>query len=129
MKNIKFSLLIVFLLCFVFIFFGCNSETYDKQNPPESTTKANIEVIDWVNRLSDPPIYYYVEGILKNTGNKTADFVKVKITAYDIDDKLVSLNDTFADPYTVAPNQEATFQVMVEYDSKIERFKINVIWQ
>ena len=129
MKNYKFFILIVFLLCFIFIFLGCNSETYDKQNPPKSATKANIEIIDWTNRLSDPPLYYYVEGILKNTGDKTADFVKVKITAYDTDDKLVSLNDTYADPYTMTPNQEATFQVMVEYDSRIKIFKIKVIWQ
>ncbi len=129
MKNLKLFLLIISLIFLVSILLGCNSQTSDKQNPPETITKANIEIVDWTNRLSDPPIYYYVEGILKNIGNKTADFVKVKIISYDINDKLVSLNDTYADPYTIAPNQEATFQVMVEQDSRIERFGIKVIWQ
>jgi len=129
MKNIKFSLLIVSLLFLILFSLGCSSETYDKQNLPKSTIKANIEIIDWTNRLSDPPQYFYVEGILKNTGNKTADFVKVKITAYDIDKKLISLNDTYADPFTMAPNQEATFKVMVERDLRIKNFGINVNWQ
>ena len=129
MKNLKLFLFIISLIFLVSILLGCNSQTSDKQIPPETITKANIEIVDWTNRLSDPPIYYYVEGILKNIGNKTADFVKVKIISYDINDKLVSLNDTYADPYTIAPSQEATFQVMVEQDSRIERFGIKVIWQ
>jgi len=129
MKNLKFFLLIISLIFLVSMLLGCNSQISNKQSPPGLITKADIEIIDWTNRLSDPPIYYYVEGILKNIGNKTADFVKVKIIAYDINNKLVSLNDTHADPYTMAPNQEATFQVMVEQDSRIEKFGIKVTWQ
>ena len=129
MKNFKLFILIISLIFLFSMLLGCNPQTSNKQSPPGPIAKANIEIVDWTNRLSDPPIYYYVEGILKNIGNKTADFVKVKIISYDINDKLVSLNDTYADPYTIAPNQEATFQVMVEQDSRIERFGIKVIWQ
>jgi len=129
MKNIKFFLLIMSFLFLILVPLGCSSETYDKQNLPKSTIKANIKIIDWTNRLSDPPQYYYVEGILKNIGNKTADFVKVKITAYDIDKKLISINDVYADPYTIVPDQEATFKVMVERDLRIKNFGINVNWQ
>jgi len=129
MKNLKLFLLIISLIFLSSMLLGCNSQTSEKQSPPGPITKANIEIVDWTNRLSDPPIYYYVEGILKNIGNKTADFVKVKIISYDVNDKLVSLNDTYADPYTIAPNQEATFQVMVEQDSRIKRFGIKVTWE
>lgn len=129
MKNLKLFLLIISLIFLFSMLLGCNSQTSEKQSPPGPITKANIEIVDWTNRLSDPPIYYYVEGILKNIGNKTADFVKVKIISYDVNDKLVSLNDTYADPYTIAPNQEATFQVMVEQDSRIKRFGIKVTWE
>jgi len=129
MKNYRFFILIVFLLCFIFIFLGCNSEIYDKQNPPESTTKANIEIIDWTNRLSDPPQYYYVEGILRNTGNKAADFVKVTTKALDENDKLVSIDYGYTEPNTILPNQEATFQIMVENKPEIRRFAITVNWE
>lgn len=133
MKKYNFLLLTILLLCFAFMFLGCDSKIYDDKqnpaNPPRLITKANIEIIDWTNRLSNPPLYYYVEGILKNTGNKTADFIKVKIISYDIDNKLISLTDTYSDPYTLTPNQEATFQVIVEKDSRIEKFGIKVIWQ
>lgn len=132
-KKCKIPLLIILLLCFVFIFLGCNSKIHDdKQNPPNPPrliTKANIEIIDWTSRLSNPPLYYYVEGILKNTGNKTADSIHIKIKAFDIDNKLVSLNSAYSEPYTLNPNQEATFQIMVENDSRIEKFGIDIIWQ
>jgi len=129
MKNYRFFILIVFLLCFIFIFLGCNSETHDKQNPPKSNTKANIEIIDWTNRLSDPPIYYYVEGILKNTSNKTADYVEVTTKALDENDKLVSIDYGYSNPDTMLPNQEATFQIMVENKPEIKKFAITVNWK
>ena len=129
MKNLKLFLLIISLIFLFSMLLGCNPQTSNKQSPPESITKADIEIVDWTNRLSDPPIYYYVEGILKNIGNKTANFVKVKVIAYDINDKLVSLNNAYADPYTMTPNQESTFQVMVEQDSRIERFGIKITWE
>ena len=129
MKNYRYFILIVFLLCFLFIFLGCNSETYDKQNPPKLDTKANIEIIDWTNRLSDPPIYYYVEGILKNTGNKTADYVKVTAKALDENDKLVSIDYGYTDLDKILPNQEATFQIMVENKPEINKFAITINWE
>lgn len=129
MKNLKSFLLIISLIFLVSILLSCNLQESNEQSSSEPITKANIGIVDWTNRLSDPPIYYYIDGILKNTGNKIANFVKVKIIAYDINDKLISLNDSYADPYNLAPNQEATFQVMVENDSRIEKFEIKVIWE
>jgi len=96
---------------------------------PEPELSGNIEILDWHNRLSDPPLYYYVEGTLKNIGDKTADFVKVTIKALDINDELVSIDYGYANPYTILPNQEATFQVMVENKSEIEKFAITINWE
>lgn len=96
---------------------------------PEPEPSGNIEILDWHSRLSDPPLYYYVEGILKNIGNKTTDYVKVTIEALDKNDKLVSIDYGYADPYTMLPNQEATFQVMVENKPEIEKFAITISWE
>jgi len=86
----------------------------------EDKSKAEIKFIDSNNRLSGN--YYYVEGILKNNGKGTASYVKVEIRALDKYGKLVSINDGYADPHTFAPGQEATYQIMVAYDSKIDKF-------
>lgn len=94
-----------------------------------SVSKAKIEVVDWSNRLSSSGNYIYVEGILKNVGEAIADMVRVKVKSVDAKGKLISIDDTYADPSTLAPGQEATFQVMVRNDSRIEKFKLSVLWR
>jgi len=86
----------------------------------ENQTKAEIKFIDSISRLEGN--YYYVEGILKNNGKGNVSYVKVGIRALDKYGKLVSINDGYADPHTLAPGQEATYQIMVAYDSKIDKF-------
>jgi hypothetical protein len=92
----------------------------------EDKSKAEIKFIDSNNRVSGN--YYYVEGILKNNGKGTASYVKVEIRALDKYGKLVSINDGYADPSTVAPGQDTTYQIMVKYDSKIDKFDKKVYW-
>ena len=86
----------------------------------ENQPKAEIKFIDSTSRLSGN--YYYVEGILKNNGKGTTSYVKVEIRALDKYGKLVSIHGGYADPHTLAPGQEASYQIMVEYDSKIDKF-------
>jgi len=89
--------------------------------------KAEIKFIDSTNRLSGN--YYYVEGILKNNGNGNAYYVKVEIRALDKYDKLVSIDYGYAQPATIAPGKEATYQIMVSYNSKIDSFDTKVYWE
>ena len=86
----------------------------------ENQPKVEIKFIDSTSRLSGN--YYYVEGILKNNGKGTTSYVKVEIRALDKYGKLVSIHDGYADPSTLEPGQEATYQIMIEYDSKIDKF-------
>ena len=86
----------------------------------ENQTKVEIKFIDSTSRLEGN--YYYVEGILKNNGKGNVSYVKVGIRALDKYGKLVSINDGYADPHTLAPGQEATYQIMVAYNSKIDKF-------
>ena len=88
----------------------------------ENQPKAEIKFVDSNNRLSGSGNYYYVEGVLKNNGKGNAYSVKIEVRALDKYGKLVSINDGYADPHTFAPGQEATYQIMVEYDSKIDKF-------
>jgi len=103
---------------------------------PQAESKPNIQqngqpehkviIIDSNNRLSTTSNYYYVEGILKNTGKTTVTNLKVKIQSLDKNSKLISINEGYATPSTLAPNQEATYKVMVNYNSKINTFKTTV---
>ena len=94
----------------------------------ESQPRADIVFIDSTNRLSDGGGYYYVEGILKNKGKGTAYHIEVEVRALDKDDKLVSIDKVYAYPTTIASGKEATYQVMVRYNSKIDNFDKTVYW-
>jgi len=102
------------------------TQTETKTKQLANQPKAEIKFIDSTNRLKRN--YYYVEGILKNNGKVTASYVKVGIRALDKYGKLVSIHDGYADPSTIAPGQEATYQIMIEYDSKIDKFDKRVSW-
>lgn len=90
-------------------------------------TQGDIKIVDWTSYLDGN--YYYVEGILKNTGKSKVEYVQVKVIAYDSSKKLVTLKESYANPYDLAPGQEATFRVMVKYNSRIDNFELKVNWK
>jgi len=94
----------------------------------ENQPKAKIKFVDSTNRLSGSGNYYYVEGVLKNIGKGYAYHLRVKIQSLDKYGKLVSIDECYADPSTLAPDKEATYQAMVNYNSKIDKFSKTVYW-
>jgi len=95
----------------------------------ENQPKAIIKFVDSTNRLSGSGNYYYVEGILKNTGKGNAYYVKVEIRSLDKYGKLVSIDNGYANPTTIAPGKEATYQIMVSFNSNIDSFDTKVYWE
>ena len=89
-------------------------------------TQGDIKILDWINYIDGN--YYYVEGILKNISKVRVRYVKVKAIAYDKAKKLVTLKESYADPYDLTPGQEATFKIMVKYNERIDNFEIRVNW-
>ena len=105
-------------------------ETTDLQPKPlVSKKKADIKVVDWINRLSPSGDYVYVEGIIKNIGDSSAYYTEVIIKALDKRGKLVCIEKTYADPSTILPKQEVTFKVMVKNYKNINSFKLDTLWE
>lgn len=94
--------------------------------PENKISDLNVKIIDSTNYISKTGNYIYVEGILKNTGKDTIKNLRVKIQALDKYGKLISLHDGIPYPSTLAPKKEATYQVMVDNNSKIASFKTTV---
>lgn len=95
--------------------------------PPKSYTfkpvkkeKPELELLEWGKRLSPSGSYLYVEGIIKNTGKIPAERVKVKITARDINDELICIEDTYTDPISIQPGESATFKEMIPYTPRLQ---------
>jgi len=100
------------------------SQAKELKNKP----KAEIKFVDSNSRLSGSGNYYYVEGILKNNGKGNAYSVKVEVRALDKYGKLVSIDYGYSRPSTIAPRQEATYQIMVRYNSEIDEYDMKVSW-
>jgi len=94
----------------------------------ENEPKAEIKFVDSTSRLSKSGDYYYVEGVLKNNGKGNAYHVEVEIRSLDKYGKLVSIDNGYAHPTTIAPGKEATYQIMVSFNSKIDSFDKTVNW-
>lgn len=89
--------------------------------------QGGIMIVDWVSRLDGN--YYYIEGILENVGKKRAEYIQIKVIAYDSQKKLVTLKRGYANPSDLDPSQEADFKIMIKYDVKIKNFELRLDWK
>jgi endonuclease YncB( thermonuclease family) len=89
--------------------------------------KCKIKIVDWNNRPSVTGNYVYVEGSLKNIGDQTAEMVRVTVKSLDSNEKILSIDSAFAEPSSIAPSEEAIFQIMVENNYKINKFSLIVL--
>ena len=90
-------------------------------------TGADIQIVDWTNYIDGN--YHYVEGLLRNTGRDEVRYIQITALAYDKSKKLVTLKRTYANPADLNPGQEATFKIMIKYNSRIDNFGLRVNWK
>jgi hypothetical protein len=105
-----------------------NEALANQVNSVETQQDINIVEVDSVVKLNRYNTFYYVQGIVKNIGQNTAYWVKIKVRSVDKNGKLISLDETYADPDTIKPGQESTYEIMVEYDENIDDFQKEVQW-
>lgn len=72
----------------------------------------NLKLIVDESRL-DPRGVYFVEGSVTNTGNTTANLVKVSAAFYDQNDQVVASAFALASPQNLEPGQTTPFQLVV----------------
>ncbi|HEC88466.1 MAG TPA: hypothetical protein ENI52_04025 [Thermoplasmata archaeon] len=121
--------LILFILMQVHPNSNISSNNISSQTVPSSLSIPVIEIIDWTNRLSSSGNFYYIEGVVKNTGNAVADFVEITVKALDKNNKLVALEQSYTNPLKLQPNEEATFKIMIDNIPRIKNFSIKATWQ
>lgn len=91
--------------------------------------RAHVKITDWTNRPSASGNYQHVEGIVKSTGNITADYVKITVKAFDKNDKLVAIEQDYADPYILSPGEEGVFKVMMQRIPRMKKLSVSVKWE
>lgn len=72
--------------------------------------------------------YMYCEGKVRNTGNKTFDFVKVKVEWLDKNDNVLDTDWTYAvSSEGLGPNEAKSFKVMTKSDRRMKSGRYYII--
>lgn len=89
--------------------------------------QGDIKILDWTHYLDGN--YFYVEGLLRNTGRDEIRYIQITAVAYDKSKKLVTLKRSYANPADLKPGQEGTFKIMIKHNARIADFEIRVNWK
>lgn len=111
------------LLCVVVCLslMGCNKSSPTSPDPP--APKANVIMHEgplWRVSASGNLAYHY--GIVKNIGNRTADYTKVYIYLYKSDGGLLLFEYTYADKTEIQPNDTSPWEVLWWYPDIKDQF-------
>ncbi|MGC9516214.1 MAG: FxLYD domain-containing protein [Methanomicrobiales archaeon] len=94
-------------------------------------SSSDIPGLEVVNATGYKHIYapnsVTVEGFVKNNGNQTKEFIKVRIIGYDSAGTEVSVEETYIDAYRLGPGESSHFyDYPDDYGQTIRSFKVKV---
>lgn len=108
--------------------YGVPREKLDRMAGDVGSDTAKIKIIDKVQRASSSANYFYLEGIVKNTGDVSVEYVKVKVRALDSRGKLVLLKASYTEPTSLDPGQEGTYSILMRDDKDIKTFNYSILY-
>jgi hypothetical protein len=82
--------------------------------PTLAKRKAQLAVVE-LKRFEDEAGFFHIKGAIKNVGNRVAKRVKVAASIYGRDNGVINVGFTYVDPPTLAPGEQATYDVIFAY--------------
>jgi hypothetical protein len=79
--------------------------------PRQSAQLAVIEL----KRFEDAAGFFHIKGIIENVGNSVAGRTKVTAIIYGRDGGIINVGFTYVNPSTLAPGEQATYDVIFAY--------------
>ena len=68
--------------------------------------------------ILDTPVLY-IDGKVKNSGQETANFVKVIASFYNSDNAIIGSDMSYTDPSTIGAGQSQPFKIPVGFGSNV----------
>lgn len=121
------------LISFIVVISGCTTKEATNGTFGEKTISlSNITIVNNVTAEHykyEGVNYYYIYGSLKNNNKYDVFNLKMKATAFDADNNIVAVNDTFdLNPKVISAGSESKFYFEFEDpDNKIVRYEIQLI--
>ena len=108
--NKKFGLLIIGILAVSIV--GATGYLF-KETINVAQASSGLEIEDWrwknISSLSDIKI----DGVIKNNSNRTYEYIKIYISAYDGNGNFLGTGWTYLQPTTLPSGQSSTFTVYI----------------
>jgi hypothetical protein len=82
-----------------------------------SPEDASITQLTFLKTSQDIFGVYHVKGEIKNTGNDTISFVKVKSHFYDNNMNIVAIESGYTDPISIGPGKTGDFDIILFKDN------------
>jgi len=82
--------------------------------PVEPELKSQLAVVE-LKRYEDDAGFLRIKGEVKNSGNLVSKRTKVAVVIYGRDGRVINVGFTYVHPPTLAPGQQATYDVSFTY--------------
>jgi hypothetical protein len=82
-----------------------------------SPEAASITQLTFLKTSQDIFGVYHINGEIKNTGNNTLSFVKVKSHFYDNNMNIVAIESGYTDPISIGPGKTGDFDIILFKDN------------
>lgn len=109
-----------------------NSELFEeiveknKQSEGNNSFENPLKIED--EKLVFEDEYMYFSGFIKNTGDKTYTYVKVKVIYYDNSDNVIDTDWTYAvSSEGIAPNERKRFEIVSKYTGEITQGSLSIL--
>ena len=79
-----------------------------------SKPKAQLAVLE-TKRFEDEAGFFHIKGTIQNVGNTTAKRTKVVAVIYGRDRQVINVNFAYVTPPTLAPGEQAGYDVIFTY--------------
>lgn len=82
--------------------------------PVEPELKSQLVVVE-LKRYEDEAGFLHIKGVVKNSGNLVSKRTKVAAVIYGRDGRIINVGFTYVHPPTLAPGQQATYDISFTY--------------
>lgn len=101
-------------------------KTKEEPEKVEVEKEAKIELVSYNSYLRYD--YFNVVGEIVNNGSAPAEYIKIIVTFYDKDKKMVDTSFTYSDVEVLNPGSKSPFNVSIE-DKDIDSIELQVQWE
>jgi hypothetical protein len=91
--------------------------------PVASELNAQLSVVE-LKRYEDDTGFFHIRGVVKNTGSVVAKRTKVVATIYGRGGGVINVGFTYVNPPTLAPGEQARYEVIFTYFPKYVSQKV-----